>query len=79
VRRADFLHDALQRSFQLTGLRVKRRQPVEHPAFERQSGLIRLLVAGPLPRPQVARCQQQQRQIARPQRLDRGVVFHGDS
>src|SRR5439155_11101776 len=49
----------------------------QHPAFQVQTDQIRLLIASPLPRPQLARSQQNQRQVAWPQRVVGGILAHG--
>src|SRR5262249_37812227 len=61
--------------------RVEGHEPVQDGSLQPQSGEVGLLVAGPLPGQQVARGQQQQGQVARPQRFGGPFGFraHGAS
>ena len=79
MRRAEFIHDALQASLQIVRLRIERRQPIEHAPLESEAGLVCLLVARPLPRAQIARREQQQRQVAGTEWFHKWVnAYHTD-
>jgi hypothetical protein len=53
-----------ERPLQLASFGVESGQSVEDAAFECQSGDIGLLIAGPLPGKKVARCQEEQSEVA---------------
>src|SRR5262249_19212664 len=66
-----------QRRFQLTRFGIEHDQFHQQPPPQLQSGEVGLLVAGALPRGRTVRGQQQQRQVARPDRF--GVAHFSGS